>query len=89
MFITGGLRLLAVVMGETPVLGVFNGVTDTLVEVGINGLGTMDGDGLGCVKGVRLLDTGGVRSLSMAVDEALGGVQAWPIQWVSLGVQNA
>lgn len=42
------------------------------MEAGINGLGATDGDGLGRVKGVRLLDTGGLRSLAMAVDEAPG-----------------
>ena len=39
---TGGLRLLIVVVDETLVLGTFYGVTDTLVEAGVDELGTTD-----------------------------------------------
>jgi len=44
LLITSGLRLLTVVVDETPVLGVFTGVTGTLVEAGTNGLGVTGGD---------------------------------------------
>ena len=76
-------------MDETPVLGLFIGVTDTLVEADIHELCTTDGDGLGCMKEVGLLNTGGLGSLVMAVDEHQGRVQAWPIHWMTLVVQNA
>lgn len=72
MFITGGLRPLTAVVDETPVLGLFIGVTDTLVEADIHELCTTDGDGLGCMKEVGLLNTGGLGSLAMAVDETPG-----------------
>ena len=72
MFVTGGLRPLATVVDETPVLGLFNGVTDTLVEADINEPCTADGDGLDCMKGVGLLNTDGLRSLAMAVEETPG-----------------
>jgi len=44
LLITSGLRLLTVVVDETPVLGVFTDVTGTLVEVGTNELGFTGGD---------------------------------------------
>lgn len=44
LLITSGLRLLTVVVDETPVLGVFTDVTGPLVEAGTNGLGVTGGD---------------------------------------------
>ena len=43
MLITDGLRSLAVAMDETAVPVVLTGVTDTLVETGVNELGFTDG----------------------------------------------
>ena len=88
-FITGGFRLLTVVANETLVLRVFNSMTDALVEAGINGLGTTDGDGSGWMEGVRLLDTGGLRSLAMALDETSGRCTDMANTWMSVGVRNA
>ena len=65
MFTTGGLRLLTAVVDETLVLGLFNGVTDTLVEADIHEL-TLH------YRWRRLLNTGGLGSLVMAVDETPG-----------------
>lgn len=63
LLVTDGLRLLTESVDEAPVLGVFSGVTDTLVEAGTNELGITGGDGLGSVKEVRLLNTGGLGPL--------------------------
>ena len=72
LFTAGGLRPLTVVVDETPVLGLFNGVSDTLVEAVIHELCTTDGDRLGYMKEVGVLNTGGLGSLAMALDETPG-----------------
>lgn len=59
MFVIDGFRLLIESVDEVLVLGVFSGVIDILVEVGINEFGIMGGDGLGSVKEVRLFNIGG------------------------------
>ena len=67
-FITCELRLLTVVVEGTPVLRLFSGVTDTLWKLtSMDLVLRMETDLPVMMNGVVLLNTGGLRSLAMAV----------------------